>query len=259
MDEKSFVHLAADILAICYKHTQIQIMDGPGDGKRDIASRTPKGHPHVAQCKFHAQPSKTVSSRDTDELPVALLKFGCKSGDFFTTGRASAQAKREYINSYPGYDLRLHDIDVLIDLVLNAPVLRMIWLEGKSEEKCKLSGELPIIARSIVSDETIDYLRLEDFVHPQFVAEFTFGRTHQGRFHPYRPPSSNPRLEFCNGKVNCTIASISAEFLHEMLEPEVYSLLVQHVAGKIETRPVTVRVGQLELRSLSGSGAYCRR
>jgi hypothetical protein len=232
---------------------QIQVVDGPGDGRRDISSLTANGNLHVTQCKFHADPTRSVNSRETDELPIALLKFGCKSGAFFTTGRASPQAKREYLDGYPGFDLNLCDVDILVDHILNTPVLRLIYLEGKSEKDLKLSAELPIILRLNATDEVVREFFLEDLQHPHFLAQFSFGRTHQARLHPYRPPYENPRLEFYNGKVNCLIATLLGESLYEILEPKTYMTLVQHVA-KVSAKPVTIRVGQMELRSLSGSG-----
>ena len=62
LDPVKLADLARDILAI-RKHSNIRVTDGPGDGCRDIHSVSPEGKIHLVQCKFHADTSKTVSSR----------------------------------------------------------------------------------------------------------------------------------------------------------------------------------------------------
>jgi hypothetical protein len=97
IDETSLPHLVADILYFCRSHRRVTVVDGPGDGRRDVSSTTPDGTAHLAQCKFHGDVTTAVGARETDELPVALLKFGCKSGLFVTTARLSPQSKRESV------------------------------------------------------------------------------------------------------------------------------------------------------------------
>ena len=70
-------------------HTKVRILDGPGDGRRDILSITLKEYNIVT--KHHSDDSKSVA-RETDEIVIALAKFGVKSAlFFFTNGRISPQ------------------------------------------------------------------------------------------------------------------------------------------------------------------------
>lgn len=94
LNPSSLPILAADILKWSLGHTKVRILDGPGDGRRDILSITPEGIPHLTQCKHHSDDTKSVSSRETDEIVIALAKFGVKSALFFyewphfSTGKA---------------------------------------------------------------------------------------------------------------------------------------------------------------------------
>src|SRR5579862_6413970 len=89
--------LVADILSV-KGHEHVRIVDGPGDGGRDIHSQDEFGRPHVAQCKFRGDTTGSVSSREISELPMAMAKFGYQQGLFATNGRISPQAKREFID-----------------------------------------------------------------------------------------------------------------------------------------------------------------
>jgi hypothetical protein len=102
IDQHTLPHLAGDILYFLHNHQNIRVVDGPGDGKRDVHSKKPDSSYHITQCKYHQDTNVTVSSNETDELVLALMKFDCKSGLFITTGRISPQAKREYLDNYPG-------------------------------------------------------------------------------------------------------------------------------------------------------------
>lgn len=249
LDPATFTWLIADILAVAYKHTEVKVLDGPGDGKRDIASTNKWGQPYITQCKFHKNPKTSVGSRDTDELPIALLKFGCRAGAFFTSGRASAQAKREYLDNYPEHELLLSDGDDLIETITNTPALRLYWLSSGRAVDCTTIIEIPVIIRNLSSDTPI-LPPISDAIHQATASiEFAAGRVYQSRFHPYRPPISNTGRELSNGQVFCTIARFIGGAIHSALTTSLFHFLSQHIAQGVE-RPVAVRFGSMELVSL---------
>jgi len=96
IDENDFPYLIADILAHHYSHQNAKVVDGPGDGKRDIFSVTPKGDKVISQCKYHYDFSKTCGSSETDEIVLALNNFGCNTG-FFVLQENSLLRVRENI------------------------------------------------------------------------------------------------------------------------------------------------------------------
>lgn len=121
IDHNTLPHLVADILYFLYGHKEVCVVDGPGDGKRDVHSVQPNGVRHITQCKYHKSPNHAVGSDETDELVLALMKFGCKAGLFVTTGKISPQAKREYLDNYRDFQLSYIDGLGLIDAVLSSP------------------------------------------------------------------------------------------------------------------------------------------
>ena len=52
LDETSLPHLVADVLYFCRNHRNVVIVDGPGDGRRDISSTRPDGAKHVVSRIF---------------------------------------------------------------------------------------------------------------------------------------------------------------------------------------------------------------
>jgi hypothetical protein len=135
LNERDFVLLCRDLLS-SKGHLNIRIMDGPGDGGRDIHSVTSENKKFLTQCKYHQNPTSTCSSKDISELPMASFKFGYKSGLFITNARISPQGKKEYIDNYPNLDLDFLDGEALIAEILENPLLRVIWLK----EDCKLAS-----------------------------------------------------------------------------------------------------------------------
>lgn len=66
LDQEKFPHLVGDILFYVHNHRDVKIVDGPGDGRRDLFSKTSDGSVHLTQCKFHKNSEVSVSSRETD-------------------------------------------------------------------------------------------------------------------------------------------------------------------------------------------------
>ena len=71
LDARKILNLCTDILYI-NGHTDIRIMEGPGDGQRDIHSINPNGEKCLTQSKFHSNLSYTVSAkeRDLNNFPI---------------------------------------------------------------------------------------------------------------------------------------------------------------------------------------------
>lgn len=187
IDEASLPHLVADILYFCRSHRSVTVVDGPGDGRRDISSKTSDGTKHVTQCKFHGDVTAAVGARETDELPVALLKFGCKSGLFVTTARLSPQSKREYLNDFPEFELEFWDGLQLVDHVLSSPLLTEVWLHGDSVQRRAISVAVPFIVRRAVDDRP-SHVDTSPFATPEYSVNFRNVSTSRGVFAPYRPP-----------------------------------------------------------------------
>ncbi|WP_321422420.1 restriction endonuclease [uncultured Methanobacterium sp.] len=162
LDWQKFVELIADIL---YRngHSNIKIVDGTGDGGRDIHSIAPGGENHLTQCKFQSTNSlRTVSSRETGELPLAMMKFGYQKGLFATNGKISPQSQREYISDYPDLNLDFIQGKEIIKTVFNDLILRKIWYDGESIDKISYNVTIPFFARDLVNDKLIQLEHPED-------------------------------------------------------------------------------------------------
>jgi hypothetical protein len=159
LDEKEFPYLIADILSHFYHHTDIRIMDGTGDGKRDIHSINKYDKKAITQCKFHRDLNQTSGSSETDEIVIALSKFNCDSGIFATSGKISPQSKREYLDNYSKYELDWIDGAKIVEIVLDNSLLRKIWFDGNYIHFTCNSISLPFVLRELPDDK---YFQLDD-------------------------------------------------------------------------------------------------
>jgi len=211
VDEKSLPHLVADILYFCRNHRNVVVTDGPGDGRRDVSSRTPDSAKHLAQCKFHVDVTAAVGARETDELPVALLKFGAKRGLFVTTARLSPQSKREYLNDFPGFQLEFWDGLQLVDQVLSSPLLAELWLLGDSVQRRAVSVAVPFIIRRADDDRPI---RVDPvpFTTPDYGVAFQHVGVSAGVLAPYRPPTAVDSSESGGEALWCQEALLTGAF-----------------------------------------------
>lgn len=195
LNPKSLPMLAADILKWSLGHSDVRILDGPGDGRRDILSRTPDGELHLTQCKHHVDDSKSVSSRETDEIVIALAKFDLKSATFFTNGRISPQAKREYLDNFPQYTLDYIDGDLLLQFVEESPLLARMWLHGSTLGMTTHRILVPFVIRNAVDDSVVDVKSAYGKNHE------VFWGTHD-LFTPYRPTrKTENNSSFSVGKI----------------------------------------------------------
>ena len=153
LNERTLPQLVADYLVL-EGHKKVTVMDGPGDGGRDVHSLK-KGQKFLAQCKCHADGSATASSRELSELPMAMIKFGIQSGLFVTNGKISPQAKREYVEDYPNLRLSFLDGPTLANTVFSNPILRALWIDGMNAVHVSRAASFVVIARDMVEDRPI--------------------------------------------------------------------------------------------------------
>lgn len=153
LDERTLSQLAADHLSL-QGHEEAIVTDGPGDGGRDIHSRR-NGAKFLTQCKYHKNLSKAVSSREISELPMSMIKLGIQQGLFITNGKISPQAKREFIDNYPGLSLAFIDGPTLARIVLDSTILRALWVSGTSALEVNRAVSFAVIARDMMLDRPI--------------------------------------------------------------------------------------------------------
>ncbi len=157
LNEKDFLFLVADILSIHYNHKIVKIVDGTGDGRRDIFSVDQHGNNVITQCKFHFDFNKTSGSRETDEIVITLNKFGYNQGFFCTSGKLSPQSKREYLDNYKNFSLNWLEGHEIVDIVLENSILRKIWFENERIHLINNRITVPFILRKLPEDILYDY------------------------------------------------------------------------------------------------------
>ncbi|WP_419487927.1 restriction endonuclease [Chryseobacterium bernardetii] len=227
LNEKSFPFLIADILFYIYQHQDIKILDGPGDGKRDILSIDKFGVQSITQCKFHNDFKTSVGSRETDEIAIALLKFKCQNGYFATTGKLSPQAKREFIDNYKDYELKYLEGFDIVDLVLSSPTLSSIWVSDNSIELTSKKLAIPFIIRSLDNDWPINEIPKITSKNIETLSETVSVEY----FMPYRAPSKTTFDEYGH-YIKCNII-ISNNPLYLHLLEETFNKLISKTAKEI--------------------------
>ncbi|MEQ8279235.1 MAG: restriction endonuclease [Deltaproteobacteria bacterium] len=267
LDPSKLVRLTADLLWIS-GHRRVTITDGPGDGGRDVHASAPDGRDVVAQCKHHRKASATCSSAELGELPLALLKMGYARGLFVTNAKVSPQAKREYINDYPDFELRFIDGDQLARQVLQNPLLRSVWFDGVSVDRVGNALNLPILVREHTSDLPIvpymlrSKLSLDSViadikaVFPSLSVVFSPGALATTRFEPYRYPEPLAAEEGEGPEIFGTELSLLGDVdLFEL--PTLMACVARSVAEWVasEYPRITVRVGRPIISSLEGERA----
>jgi Restriction endonuclease len=244
LDERTLPYLIGDILYFQHNHDQVKVVDGPGDGKRDIHSILSSGEKHITQCKYHQHYESTVSSREADELVIALMKFGAKKGLFVTTTRISPQAKREYLDNFPGFEMKFMDGIDIVDAVLSSPILYSVWVDGDSIILAKNSLSLPFIIRNVERDYPIQDLALSTQTLKKLSITFEKDYISRESFQPYRKPSKVISSEF-GTSISCYKAIVSGAFtLNEIDEIlDGISQLIGHTMHQLLDRTNILRVG----------------
>ena len=211
--EKEFPYLIGDILFFELEHSDIKIMDGPGDGRRDIYSEFSEQEKCITQCKFHYDSSKSVSSRETDEIIIALNKFGSKKGLFCTNGRISPQGKREYLDNYPEFDLKFLEGMDIVDLILSNPSLSYVWFSNGNISHVRHEIGIPFVVNSSFDFESID---LTDLNGGNLIFKIVEDYFFLDDFEPYRPIKIN-QVNSPKNKVKCfVLVGTGASFIHEI-------------------------------------------
>jgi hypothetical protein len=157
LDEKKLLDLCADILA-SEGHTGIKITDGTGDGQRDIRSITPNDEKYLTQSKYHEDVSKAVSAPEIGEVISGMFRFGYKKGLFVTTARITPQAKRDLLESFPGFEVDFLEGWDIVKKVFGNLILKAIWYDGTSLDKVSYTLVVPVVARDLETDKPIPIL-----------------------------------------------------------------------------------------------------
>lgn len=157
LDERKILNLCADILYID-SHTDIRIMEGPGDGQRDIHSIDPNGEKCLTQSKFHSNLSYTVSAKELGEVVLGMVRFGYSKGLFITNVKISPQAKRDCLNDYPNYSVDFLEGDGIVKKVFDSLVLKAIWYDGQSLDEVLYTLNFPLILRDLETDKPLQLL-----------------------------------------------------------------------------------------------------
>lgn len=150
----TFPWLIADILALREGHSQVVVTDGPGDGRRDIHSVNAEGVRVVTQCKF-SMGREAISSRATDEIVIALEKFGATNGILATNGHFSPQSKREVLEDFPRYNLQVWEGPDVLDAILAEPLIRGAWFDGNRVGRRFSVITVPMVVVAIEADRFI--------------------------------------------------------------------------------------------------------
>lgn len=250
LDQTTLPHLVADILYFQLGHRNVHVVDGPGDGKRDIDSVRPDSIQHLAQCKYHEEVNSSINPDELSELILALVKFKYSSGLFVTTGKITPQAKREFLSDYPAYDLNFLDGSELVDAILASPILSSVWFDGTNIIQARSVLVVPLILRSIQNDRPIGFLLAND---SEFQGqEFSIRRaTHRFTdFSPYRAPITKTLSEENREWLNCLEAiCVNPINIHQI--PQQLELIATEIARSLpsEELPVTIRFGVPSLTS----------
>jgi hypothetical protein len=250
LDEHTLPYLIGDVLYFLHNHEQVRVVDGPGDGKRDIHSVLKNGDKHIAQCKYHRKYESTVSSREADELVIALMKFGAKQGLFATTARISPQAKREYLDNFPGFNMTFMDGIDIVDAVLSSPILCSVWVEGKSVILTKNSLSVPFIIRNVDHDHPIQGLTFSTQVMGKLNIAFENDYISKELLQPYRKPKQITSAEDGTSLISCYQAIISGAFtLNEI--PEILDSTSQLISATIHQLTDKTNIFRLGVPSLT--------
>lgn len=151
-----FPSLIGDILYFSKGHRQVRIMDGPGDGCRDIKSVDKDGISVLTQCKFVGDPMKTIGSGDANEIIVALTKFGGQRGILASTGRFSPQLKREFTDNFPSLHLDWIEGTDVVDEVFSNPILFRVWVTGSAIGRETIFVKIPFLVRRGLDDTPVE-------------------------------------------------------------------------------------------------------
>lgn len=252
LDQDSLVSLCQDLL-FRRGHTKIRRTDGPGDGGRDVFSVDLKGRSHLVQSKYHQKKDAVCSSADLSELPMALIKLGYSTGLFVTNSRISPQAKREYLDNYPGLELEFIDGDSLVATVVSDVLLQAVWFDGVSISQANAKLVFPLLIRRFPGDQPIKItsenaaagLATLHSKHPTCRFALVVSNSDLREFELYRPPEPPNMSEGVMAVSN--IVELHVEYGAEVsmaskLPKVICECLLQPL--RVADSVLTMRVGQ---------------
>lgn len=127
---------------------------------------------------------------------MALIKLGYTAGLFVTNSRISPQAKREYLDNYPGLELEFIDGDSLVAAVVSDVLLQALWFDGASISQANAKLVFPLLIRRFPGDQPVR-LSSENVAaalaslhskHPKSRFALVVSRSDLREFELYRPP-----------------------------------------------------------------------
>jgi len=226
LDERKILNLCTDILYID-GHTDIKIMEGPGDGQRDIHSIDSNGEKCLTQSKYHSKLSYTVSAKELGEVVLGMVRFGYSKGLFITNVNISPQAKRDCLNDYPKYSVDFLDGRGIVKRVLDSIILKAIWFDGHSLDEVLYTLNFPIISRDLETDKPLPILpeHTESLIGNKFNVgrsevqiNYQRSNTSTSVFGEYRSPRRKTPGEFGSTQVGVTEAILSGVIHFEDME-----------------------------------------
>ena len=160
LDEHKLLNICTDILTID-GHNNIRIMDGPGDGQRDIHSIDSNGNKCLTQSKYHNDIEQSIAAKELGEVVLGMVRFGYKHGIFITNTKISPQAKRDCLDDFPAYTITYLEGWEIVKKVFDNLILKAIWYDGQSLEKVSYNLIIPILARNLENDKPLPILPVD--------------------------------------------------------------------------------------------------
>ena len=268
LNPSKLVDLTTDLLFL-KGHSNLKVTDGPGDGCRDIHSITKTGEKHLTQCKYKSKPINSVSSKESGELPLGMIKFGYKKGLFVTNTKMSPQTKKEFIDNYPDLELDYIEGFDIVEEVFSNVILRAIWYDSETIDKVSHVIVVPVVARDLVRDRPIllisnnDLKKLDellitlDIEGKNLQMKLSHSFISSSAFNPYRPPIIKTFSEPWSPQLRSVEALLMGISLLEDLESSVMnvgSYLLSELKKKVNkgNHHIALRLGRPYLTPLSG-------
>lgn len=181
-----------------------------------------------------------------------MTKFNTKRGLFATTGTLSPQAKREYIDNFPSFELEYLEGNDIVDIVLSHPILSAVWFDGVSITSIRHILAIPFLIRHAESDRPVENLDKQPLYSGSDLQILLSQEVISLRdFAPYRPPATKTMNEYDRMSIRCMHAVCRGVIhLHEvpLLLNKVVAALTERV--KKDNATFIMRLGTPSLASL---------
>lgn len=270
LDERLILDVCTDILAI-EGHKNIRIMDGPGDGQRDIHSIDSNGNKCLTQSKYHADLSSSVPAKELGEVVLGMVRLGYKYGLFVTSTKISPQAKRDCLNDYPGYFVDFWDGREIVKKVFDNLVLKAIWYDGHSLDKVAYTITVPFIVRDLETDKPLQGLpeHTQSFIgnricvgRSEIQINYQRNRSSNSVFGSYRSPKRKTPGELGSSRLGVTDAILSGvihlEDMDSIFEAVDGEALSQTSAANPDKKHFALVFGTPSLTPLGGESSGAR-